>query len=233
MAKLSFSQQTDDDFYRARNKALFNSIQHFLTPEEASLISLSDLKKVLKPNNETYKGMQTVPVKLIVGSEGRYKDFDNQFFPKNTHLKSRWESIDRAHLQNIILPPVTLYELGGLYFARDGNHRISVAKARGIEFIDAEVISLQSEIKLKPGKSMKTLLAQIIAYKKEFFILKLILVILLTTGVWILPQPDNMMLFTIIFLPINITRTLTRKQKSLFKMQFFPGMKMSICRLFR
>ena len=70
MAKLSFSQQTDDDFYRARNKALFNSIQHFLTPEEASLISLSDLKKVLKPNNETYKGMQTVPVKLIVGSEG-------------------------------------------------------------------------------------------------------------------------------------------------------------------
>ena len=169
MAKLSFSQQTDDDFYRARNKALFNSIQHFLTPEEASLISLSDLKKVLKPNNETYKGMQTVPVKLIVGSEGRYKDFDNQFFPKNTHLKSRWESIDRAHLQNIILPPVTLYELGGLYFARDGNHRISVAKARGIEFIDAEVISLQSEIKLKPGKSMKTLLAQIIAYEKRVF----------------------------------------------------------------
>ena len=169
MAQLSFSQQTNDDFYRARNKALFNSRQHFLTPEEASLISLSDLKKVLKPNNETYKGMQTVPVKLIVGSEGRYKDFDNQFFPKNTHLKSRWESIDRAHLQNIILPPVTLYELGGLYFARDGNHRISVAKARGIEFIDAEVISLQSEIKLKPGKSMKTLLAQIIAYEKRVF----------------------------------------------------------------
>ena len=84
MAKLSFSQQTDDDFYRARNKALFNSIQHFLTPEEASLISLSDLKKVLKPNNETYKGMQTVPVKLIVGSEGRYKDFDISFFLK-TH----------------------------------------------------------------------------------------------------------------------------------------------------
>lgn len=169
MPELSFSQQTDDDFYKARNKALFNRIQHFLTPEEASLISLSDLKKLLKPNNETYKGMQAVPVNLIVGSEGRYKDFDNQFFPKNAHLKARWESIDRAHLQNIILPPVTLYELGGLYFARDGNHRISVAKARGIEFIDAEVISLQSEIKLKPGVSMKYLLQQIIAYEKRVF----------------------------------------------------------------
>ncbi len=169
MSTLSFSQQTDDDFNRARNKAFFNEIQHFLKPEEASLISFSDLKKVLKPNNETYKGMQTVPINLIVGSEGRYKDFDNQFFPKNIHLKERWESIDRAHLQNITLPPVTLYELGGLYFVRDGNHRISVAKARGIEFIDAEVISLKSEIKLKPGKSMKYLLAQIINYEKKVF----------------------------------------------------------------
>ncbi|MCI6546112.1 MAG: transcriptional regulator [Spirochaetia bacterium] len=169
MRTLSFSEQTDDDFSKARNKALINEIQHFLTPEEASLISFSDLKKILKPNNETYKGMQTVPVKLIVGSEGRYKDFDNQFFPKNTHLKARWESIDKAHLQNITLPPVTLYELGGLYFARDGNHRISVAKARGIEFIDAEVVSLQSEIKLKPGNSMKYLLSQIINYEKRVF----------------------------------------------------------------
>lgn len=169
MASLSFSQQTDDDFYKARNKALINGIQHFLTPEEASLISLSDLKKLLKPNNETYKGMQAVPVSLIVGSEGRYKDFDNQFFPKNAHLKARWESIDRAHIENVILPPVTLYELGGLYFARDGNHRVSVAKARGIEFIDAEVVCLQSEIKLKPGSSMKYLLSQILDYEKRVF----------------------------------------------------------------
>ena len=169
MATITFKQQTDEDFYKARNKALVNEIQHFLNPEEASLISLSDLKKILKPHNETYKGMQTIPVSLIVGSEGRYKDFDNQFFPKNAHLKARWESIDRAHLQNVILPPVTLYELGGLYFSRDGNHRISVAKARGIEFIDAEVVSLKSEIKLKPGHSMKYLLNQIINYEKRVF----------------------------------------------------------------
>lgn len=169
MGTMPFEAQVDEDFTRARNKALVNEIQHFLNPEEANLISLNDLKNILKPNNETYKGMQAVPVDLIVGSEGRYKDFDNQFFPKSMHLKSRWESIDKAHIQNIILPPVTLYELGGLYFARDGNHRISVAKARGIEFIDAEVISLQSEIKLKPGKSMKYLLSQIIAYEKRVF----------------------------------------------------------------
>ena len=75
------SSQTDEDFLKARNKALFNEVQHFLKPDEASLISFSDIKKILKPSNEVYKGMQVIPVNLIVGSEGRYRDFDNHFFP--------------------------------------------------------------------------------------------------------------------------------------------------------
>ena len=161
--------QTDDDFTKARNKALFNEIQHFLKPEEATLISFSDIKKLLKPSNEYYKGTLTVPVKLIVGSEGRYKDFDNHFFPKSNFLKKRWENIDRARLQNIELPPISLYEVGGLYFVRDGNHRVSVAKAQGIEFIDAEVVSLHSEIKLKPEYSKEKIISQIINYEKRVF----------------------------------------------------------------
>lgn len=169
MANITFSEQTQGDFHKARNKAFVNEIQHFLNPEEAALISFTDLKNLLRPDNETYKGMQIVPVANIVGSEGRYNDFDNMFFPKSTHLKARWQSIDRAHIQNTILPPVNLYELGGLYFVRDGNHRVSVARARGIEFIDAEVTSLRTEIHLKPGYSMKYLIKQIIAYEKRIF----------------------------------------------------------------
>ncbi len=169
MTDMKFTEQTNDDFSKARNRALFNEIQHFLNPEEASLIALQDLKSILKPKNETYQGMKTVPVASIVGSEGRYKDFDNQFFPKSTHLKSRWESIDRAHIENIILPPVSLYEIGNLYFVRDGNHRVSVARARGIEFIDAEVTSLGTEIKLKPDYNINDLTKQIIQYEKRIF----------------------------------------------------------------
>ncbi|MBQ7537418.1 transcriptional regulator [Treponema sp.] len=163
------TSETDDDFSKARHKALFNEVQHFLNPDETTLISLSDIKKLLKPENEVYKGMMTIPVKLIVGSEGRYNDFDNQFFPKSMHLKTRWEHIDMAHIKDIPLPPISLYELGGLYFVRDGNHRVSVAKAKGIEFIDAEVVSLQSEIKLKPGDSLKKMTKQVINYEKRVF----------------------------------------------------------------
>ena len=38
--------QTEEDFNRAKNKAFFNEIQHFLSPEEASLISLNDVKQM-------------------------------------------------------------------------------------------------------------------------------------------------------------------------------------------
>lgn len=169
MAQSLISSQTDEDFNKAHNKALFNEIQHLLNPEEATLISFTDIKKMLRPKNELYKGMQIVPINLIVGSEGRYKDFDNHFFPKSNFLKARWERVDSAVLQNITLPPISLYEAGGLFFVRDGNHRVSVAKMKGQEYIDAEVVSLQSEIKLKPSTSKKSILKQVLNYEKRVF----------------------------------------------------------------
>lgn len=161
--------QTEEDFNRAKNKAFFNEIQHFLSPEEASLISLNDVKQMLKPTNETYIGMKVIPIEKIVGSEGRYNDFDNRFFPKSSHLKNRWEHVDQAAIESIDLPPIKVYEIAGLYFVRDGNHRVSVAKARGTEFIDAEVVSLQSEIVLKKPDNINDIVKQIINYEKRVF----------------------------------------------------------------
>lgn len=161
--------QATDDFSKARNKAFFNEIQHFLSPEEAKLISLNDVKQLIKPQNETYIGMKVIPIDKIVGSEGRYNDFDNKFFPKNSHLKRRWSHVDEAAIQDINLPPIKVYELAGLYFVRDGNHRVSVAKSRGTEFIDADVVSLQSEIKLKKPDNLNDIMHQIINYEKRVF----------------------------------------------------------------
>lgn len=163
------SAQSEEDFNRARNKAFVNSIQHLLSPEEVSLISLNDVKQMIKPMNETYVGMKVIPIAKVVGSEGRYNDFDNRFFPKSSHLKARWEHVDEAALRSIDLPPIKVYEISGLYFVRDGNHRVSVAKARGTEFIDAEVVSLQSEIILKQPDNIKDIVNQIINYEKRVF----------------------------------------------------------------
>ena len=161
--------QSEDDFAKARNKAFINEIQHLLSPEEAKLISLNDVKQMIKPINETYIGMKVIPIAKIVGSEGRYNDFDNNFFPKSSHLKNRWEHVDEAAIQSIDLPPIKVYEIAGLYFVRDGNHRVSVAKSRGTEFIDAEVVSLQSEIVLKKPDNLNDIIKQIINYEKRVF----------------------------------------------------------------
>ncbi|MBQ0039037.1 MAG: transcriptional regulator [Treponema sp.] len=169
MSQEYLSSQTDDDFSKAHTKALFNEIHHFLNPEAAKLIPLQEMKAILKPKNEIYKGMEVIPVNLIVGSEGRHSDFDNHFFPKSNFLKNRWERVDMAHYQDIILPAISVYELGGLYFVRDGNHRVSVAKSKGIENIDAEVVSLQTEIKLKPGSTKEQMIKQVIEYEKRVF----------------------------------------------------------------
>lgn len=167
---MNFEQaQTEEDFAKARNKAFFNEIQHLLSPEEASLISLNDVKQLIRPINETYLGMKVIPIDKIIGSEGRYKDFDNNFFPKSSHLRHRWEHVDEAAIKSITLPPIKVYEIDGLYFVRDGNHRVSVAKARGTEFIDAEVVTLQSEIKLKKPNNMNDIVKQIINYEKRLF----------------------------------------------------------------
>jgi hypothetical protein len=157
------------DFSYARGKAILSEIQHILDTEKNKMLSFYDVKDILKPKNQVYRGSQTVPINLIVGSEGRYRDFNKYFLPKADHLRSRWERVDEAHLKDIILPSILLYEIGGVYFVRDGNHRVSVAKTKGVEFIDAEVISLASEISINPEMTTDQLREALIAYEKNIF----------------------------------------------------------------
>lgn len=114
--------------------------------------------------------MQVVPLEKIIGSEGRYRDFNAAFLPKKEHTRKRWESIDKAHLQDIILPPIKLYKVGDYFFVRDGNHRVSVARLQGVFAIDAEVTELKTKYKLDAGKSQEELAAQLIGYELQRFI---------------------------------------------------------------
>ena len=158
-----------DDFNKARTQELLSRIVSALTPQNQELLSLQEVREVLKPRGERYKGMRTVPVDRIVGSEGRYRDFNKSFLPKRESLRGRWTSIDKAHLKQVTLPAIRLYEIGGVYFVRDGNHRVSVARAQGVAFIDAEVTSLDSEIELSPKLTRAELRRAVIEYEKQNF----------------------------------------------------------------
>lgn len=158
-----------EDFNKARNKAFLSKIQNILSLERDNLLSFYDVKDILKPKGEYYRGMQSVPISLIVGSEGRYRDFNKTFLPRSEFLRSRWERVDRAQIQDIPLPAIQLYEIGGVYFVRDGNHRVSVARSQGVEEIDAEVTSLSSEIAISPGMASGDIRQSVIDYEKKIF----------------------------------------------------------------
>ena len=158
-----------EDFNRARKHAFFRKVLNLFSPEKQELLSLQEVREILKPRSETYRGMQQVEIDQIVGSEGRYRDFNNQFLPRHEHLRSRWQSVDMAHLSDVILPPITLYEIGGVYFVRDGNHRVSVAKAQGVKMIDAEVVSLNSEIPLNRSLTRENLRRAVINHERSLF----------------------------------------------------------------
>ncbi|MDR1930872.1 MAG: transcriptional regulator [Treponema sp.] len=162
-------QRAAEDFSRARVKEVLFRIMHFMHTDRTKLLSLNDVKEILKPGNETYKGMEAVPISLIVGSEGRYRDFNKFFLPRYERLRSRWERVDEARLADIMLPPIQLYEIGGVYFVRDGNHRVSVAKTQGLETVDAEVTSLSTEIRISPSMTVDELRSALIRYEKEIF----------------------------------------------------------------
>jgi len=165
----SVSMQAQTDFSHARGKAILSQIQHLLNTDRNNLLSFNDVKDILKPKNEFYRGNQVVPIKMIVGSEGRYHDFNKYFLPRADHLRHRWQRVDEAHIKDIILPPIQLYEIGGVYFVRDGNHRVSVAKMQGVEFIDAVVTSLATEVNIKPSMTTDELREALISYEKSIF----------------------------------------------------------------
>ncbi len=160
------NSQASEDFNRAKNKARFNSIFNIINPEKKELLSYYDVKNMAKPKSQRYRGMQVVNINKIIGSEGRYKDFNKAFLPKKEHLRRRWESIDRAHLSDVILPPISLFKIGDVYFVRDGNHRVSVAKAQGVLSIDAEVVELTTEIVINPQMTKNDLKTSVIEYER-------------------------------------------------------------------
>lgn len=159
--------QVSDDFNRARNKARFTNIFMVIHSEKKELLSYYDVKDMIKPKSQTYRGMQVVKIDNIIGSEGRYKDFNKAFLPKKEHLRNRWENIDRAHIKDVILPPISLFKIGEVYFVRDGNHRVSVARTQGVYSIDAEVVELTTEIKIEPNMTRSDLKKSVLEYERN------------------------------------------------------------------
>jgi hypothetical protein len=135
-----FEQQIRHDFERARHRAFLHELFAVFANRPNDLIPYHEVRSRVAPQAESYRGLQTVPLDKIVGSMDRFRDFDRAFLPRQRFTAGRWQNVDRAWYEDKRLPPIQLYKVGDVYFVKDGNHRVSVAREKGQEYIDAEVI---------------------------------------------------------------------------------------------
>jgi hypothetical protein len=154
-------EKVSADFDRAHHRAFLQDLASFLVRRRNDLIPYQEIRRRYSPEGESYRGFQTVPVAQIVGSVDRFADFNGEFLPRHRFTAGRWKNVDRAYYTDTRLPAIQLYKVGDVYFVKDGNHRVSVARDRGVEFIDAEVIELVIRVPLSASMSAKELLIQV------------------------------------------------------------------------
>lgn len=107
--------------------------------DQSNIKNFADGQNKEEAYDERHLGILAVPLYKIVGSVGRYKDFNQQFRLKKDRPSARLERVKEAFKKKIMLPPITLYQIKNEYYVLDGNHRVSVAKKLGYEFIDAQI----------------------------------------------------------------------------------------------
>lgn len=145
---MSIDQIANQEYERALNRGFWRKILTRITGTTNELLPFDEVRAKLPIQGQHYAGLQQVPIEKIIGSFGRYHDFDRIFLPIQKKTRNRWVSIDRAHLYQIPLPPVDLYKLGEVYFVKDGNHRISVAREQGQLEIDAFITEVDIPVNL-------------------------------------------------------------------------------------
>ncbi len=139
---MDLNEQVDADFTRARRRARLRAVAAHIRREHTSnrLLSFEDARRELSvANNRLQRGTRVVEVDQIVGSVGRWRDFDRSFLPARASVGHKWKRIDRAFHRTEDLPPVELYKLEEAYFVVDGHHRVSVARYHEVPMLEAAV----------------------------------------------------------------------------------------------
>jgi hypothetical protein len=147
---LSIDLRVVSDFYRATRRAWLARLISRILRRRSDLLAFDSFVRPLRSSLRRDLGLREVPVDQIVGSVGRHREFDRSFLPRDEQTFARWVRVDRAYHAGISLSPVELYKIGRVYFVEDGNHRISVARAQGQQFIEAHVVEIDSRDRFAP-----------------------------------------------------------------------------------
>jgi nucleotide-binding universal stress UspA family protein len=145
-------QSALQDFNEARLKASLQEAIARLTGRSNELLSYDEVAQKLKLRVRSDRGIHEIPVKAIVGSVGRYTDFTRTFMPRRPEDQERWARVKTVMDDPVGtgMEPIEVYKVGEAYFVLDGNHRVSIARQEGFEFIEAHIIEIKTDISVTP-----------------------------------------------------------------------------------
>lgn len=154
------------DFQRARRRAKRAEFNARLRGRENRPLPFDEIRAELRAQNPLYEGIRQIPLGDIIGSVGRYNDFTREFLPLTESMQERWVSL---HMLSGAQgwPPIELYQIGGAYFVRDGNHRVAVAHEIGMNTIEAKVWSFPDEIEIDSSESLDDVVIELGARRFE------------------------------------------------------------------
>jgi hypothetical protein len=130
-------------FNRSLQKGWLRQSWAKITRRCLCLVDLDELLSCCPVERSHFIGHKTVNIDSIRGTQGKADEFDRGFYPTQERSRSRWMGIALEKLRGRDLPPVELIQIGDSYYVRDGHHRISVSRAMGQDFIDAEITVME------------------------------------------------------------------------------------------
>lgn len=115
----------------------------------AELLPFNVVVRTLGLFRREERGVQEVPLDAIVGSVDRVGDFWRNFLPRHAYLRERWCRV-YAYVVESGPEPVSLFQIGDIYFVNDGNHRVSVLRALEAKTVEAHVVEYPCRVALGP-----------------------------------------------------------------------------------
>jgi hypothetical protein len=149
MARDTGLPQTDAqfDFNRQRRRRAVSRLASRLRRGDVDVIlPFEEVVQALGRRGERDLGLQVIDVDSIAGTVDRGREFDRSFRPTSGRVRQRWEGIATAQRKGKAMPPIDVYRIGEVHFVKDGHHRVSVARAMGIDKIEAYVTEVLTAV---------------------------------------------------------------------------------------
>ena len=129
------------DFQKLHRRAVVSGLLARIRKRPVTLRSFQSADSF---SQQGVRQLQDVPLSDIRGSVGRAADYTASFLPRRPFSEERWVRVRVAVDSDLGVAPLELLELDGMYYVKDGHHRVSVFKYLKVRRVEAYVTKFKA-----------------------------------------------------------------------------------------